>query len=139
MKTNPGTILDSTSCEGFCLSVYSIEKTSGGFIIHPVGSLDMNSYPILEKKVELILASAPEVIIFDMEHVHYINCRGLRVILSTITQMKHRNRRVYLINLRGQIIEMFEIMNGLMPQWIFTGLEELENYLYERFENNAGS
>ena len=129
MKTNPGIILDSTSCKGFCLGVYPIEKASGGFIFHLVGSLDMNSYLILEKKVELIIESAPEIIIFDMEHVHYINCRGLRVILRTIKQMKQRSRRVYLMNLQVQIIEMFEIMNGLMPQWIFANQEELENYL----------
>ena len=129
MKTNPGIILDSTSCKGFCLGVYPIEKASGGFIFHLVGSLDMNSYLILEKKVELIIESAPEIIIFDMEHVHYINCRGLGVILRTIKQMKQRSRRVYLMNLQVQITEMFEIMNGLIPPWIFADAEELENYL----------
>ena len=129
MMTNPGTILASTSCEGFCLSIYPIEKTSGGFIVHLVGSLDMNSYPILENKLEFIIASSPEVIIFDMEHVHYVNGKGLRVILRTITYMKQRSRRVYLMNLQIQIKEMFEIMNGLMPQWIFTDLQELENHL----------
>ena len=129
MKTNPGIILDSTSCEGFSLSVYSIEKNSSGFIIHPVGSLDMNSYFILEKKVELILDSAPEVIIFDMEYVYYINCSGLRVILRTIKQMKQRSRRVYLMNPQVQIMEMFEIMNGLIPPWIFADPKELEHYL----------
>ena len=46
MKTNPGIILDSASCEGLNLSVYPIDKISGGFIIHLVGSLDMNSYLI---------------------------------------------------------------------------------------------
>jgi len=129
MKTNPGIILDSTSCEGFSLSVYSTEKTSGGFIIHPVGSLDMNSYFILEKKVEFILDSAPEVIIFDMEYVYYINCSGLRVILRTIKLMKQRSRRVYLMNPQVQIMEMFEIMNGLIPPWIFADPKELEHYL----------
>ena len=126
MKTNPGIILDSISCEGFCLSVYPIEKISGGFIVHLVGSLDMNSYLILEKKVELILKSTPKIIIFDMQHVHYLNCRGLRVILDTIKQMKQRRRRVYLMNLQIQIKEMFEIMNGLMPPWIYADAEELE-------------
>lgn len=129
MKTNPGIILDSTSCETFSLSVYSIEKIPGGFIIHPVGPLDLSSYVILEEKVELILATAPKVIIFDMEHVHYINGRGLRVILRTIKQMKQRSRRVYLINLQVQIMEMFEIINGLVPPWIFADPEELENLL----------
>ena len=139
MKTDPGTILESTSCEGFCLSVYPIEKTSGGFIIHLVGSLDMNSYPILENKVGFIMASAPEVIIFDMEHVLYINGRGLRVILGTIKLMKQRSRRVYLMNLQVQIKEMFEIMNGLLPQWIFPGQQELKNCLLKNGKINPDS
>ena len=126
---NPGIILDSTSDEGFALSVYSIDKTPGGIIIHPVGSLDSNSYLIFEKKVDFILASAPEVIVFDMEHVYYINCRGLRVILRTIKEMKLQNRRVYLINPQFHIIEMFEILNGLVPPWIFADPKELENHL----------
>ena len=129
MKMNFGIILDSASCEGFSISVYAIQNLRGGFIIHPVGALDMNTYMILEDKVDLILEAAPEIIIFDMGHVYYINCRGLRVILKSVKQMKRRNRRVYLMNLQVQIKEMFEIMNGLLPQWIFAGPEELENYL----------
>ena len=126
MKTNPGTILESVSCAGFCLSVYPIDKTSAGFILHLAGSLDMNSYLILEKKIEFILASTPDIIIFDLAQVHYINCRGLRVILRTIKQMEHLSRRVYLINVQVQIIEMFEIMNGLIPQWIYENPQDLE-------------
>ena len=79
--------------------------------------------------MELILDSAPEVIIFDMEYVYYINCSGLRVILRTIKQMKQRSRRVYLMNPQVQIMEMFEIMNGLIPPWIFADPKELEHYL----------
>ena len=129
MKTNPATILDSTSCKGFSLSVYPIHNLRGGFIIHPVGSLDMNTYMILENKMDLILETAPEIIIFDMGHVYYINCRGLRVILKSVKQMKRRNRRIYLMNLQVHIKEMFEIMNGLLPPWIFADPAELENCL----------
>ena len=129
MKTNPEILLDSMSRQGFSLNVYSIQNLSGGFIIHPVGSLDMNTYKILKNKVDRILETAPQIIIFDMGHVHYINCRGLRVILKSVKQMNRRNRRVFLINLQIQIKEMFEIMNGLLPQWIFADPEELENNL----------
>ena len=132
MEMNPGTILVTESCAGFCLSIYPIEKTSTGFIFHLVGALDVNSYLVLEKKVERILTLIPEVIIFDMEHVHYINCRGLQVILRTIKQMKKLDGCVYLMNVQVQIIEMFEIMNGLLPKWIFTDPQEMENYLCEQ-------
>ena len=138
MNTNPAIILDSTSCEGFSLSVYPIRNLRGGFIIHPVGSLDMNTYMILENKVDSILEAAPEIIIFDMGHVYYINCRGLRVILKSVKQMKRRNRRVYLMNLQVHIKEMFEIMNGLLPQWIFADPEELENCLQSMHIGGSG-
>ena len=129
MKMNPGIILDTESCAGFCLSIYPIENTSTGFIFHLVGALDVNSYLVLEKKVRRILSLMPEVIIFDMEHVHYINCRGLQVLLRTIKQMKKLDGCVYLMNVQVQIIEMFEIMNGMIPQWIFADPQEMENHL----------
>ena len=42
------------------------EKKPGAYVIHVDGSLDTNTYSILEKQVDQILARTPRVIIFDM-------------------------------------------------------------------------
>ena len=81
MKTNPGIILDNTSRDTFSLSVYSIEKISGGFIIHPVGPLDLNSYVILEKKMELILLTQRR----RMQHATHFGPLMLLLLAAVVT------------------------------------------------------
>ena len=118
MKTHPGIMTNNTVNGNFNLSIYRKEKRDGIFIIHPVGAINTNTSPILQNEVEQILGSKPEIIVFDMKQVNYINSRGLRLILKTITEMDQRSRKVYLTNLQPQIKDMFEIMNGALPEWI---------------------
>jgi anti-anti-sigma factor len=93
--------------------------------------MDANAYPIIEKKAEQILKSAPEVVVFDMQHVNYINSRGLRAILKVHKAMKQRGGRVVLIKLQPHIKEVFDIINALPAQRIFANRHELDNYLEE--------
>ena len=118
MKTHSGIMTNNTVNGNFNLSIYRKEKRDGIFIIHPVGAINTNTSPILQNEVEQILGSKPEMIVFDMKQVNYINSRGLRLILKTITEMDQRSRKVYLTNLQPQIKDMFEIMNGALPEWI---------------------
>ncbi len=69
--------------------------------------------------MEQVFASKPAIIVFDMKQVNYINLRGLRVILKTILEMDQHYGKVYLSNLQPQIKEIFEIINGALPEWIF--------------------
>ena len=128
MKTHPGIMTSNTINGNFNLSVYRNEKRKGFFIIHPVGAINTNTSLSLQNEVDQIFGSKPEIVVFDMNHVNYINFRGLRVILKTILKMDQRNGKVYLTNLQPQIKEMFEIMNGALPEWIFESRKQLENY-----------
>ncbi len=109
------------------LSVTAKEERSGLFIIHPVGSINTNTYPILQKELEWIFESRPEIILFDMKQVNYVNFRGLRVILKTIIEMNQRSGKVYLTNLQSEIKEMFEVMNSALPEWFLGSREQLDN------------
>ena len=129
MKTDPGIMANNTVNGNYNLSVYRNEKRKGFFIIHPVGAINTNTSLSLQNEVDQIFASKPEIIVFDMNHINYINFRGLRVILKTILEMDQRNGKVYLTNLQPQIKEMFEIMNGALPEWIFESRKQLGNYL----------
>ena len=110
------------------MSVYVRERREGFFTIHPVGAINTITSPILHNEVEHIYESKPEIIVFDMKQVDYINCRELRVILKTILEMDQRYGKVYLTNLQPQIKEIFEIMNGALPEWIFESRKQLESY-----------
>ena len=115
--------------KNFSLRVYNGKKRPGVYTIYPVGSLDANAYPIIEKKAEQILKLAPEVIIFDMQHVNYFNSRGLRVILKVHRVMNQRGGRVVLINLQPHIKEVLDIIDALPAQRIFASRHEMDNYL----------
>jgi hypothetical protein len=51
--------------------------------------------------------------------------------------MNQRSGKVYLTNLQPQIKEMFEIMNGALPEWVFESRKQLEHYLDAMQESYA--
>lgn len=135
METYPENKIDNKIYESFNLSVTAGEERAGLFVIHPVGSINTNTYPILKKEMEWIFESRPEIILFDMKQVNYVNFRGLRVILKTIMEMNQRSGKVYLTNLQPEIKEMFEVMNDALPEWFFGSRKQLEIYL-DAIHNN---
>jgi len=118
------------------LSVTAKEERSGLFIIHPVGSINTNTYPILKKEMDWILESWPEIILIDMKQVNYVNLRGLRVVLKTIMEMNRRGGKVYLTNLHPELKEMFDVMNSALPERLFSSRKRLEIYL-DAINNNC--
>jgi anti-anti-sigma factor len=126
MDTCFETVTDSKVKRGFGLRVHSSEDGAGLFIIHPVGSISTITSPILQKEMQRILESSPEIVLIDMNQVNYINFRGLRVILKTIMEMNQRSGKVCLKNLQPQVKEMFETMHGILPQWVFEVRKQLE-------------
>ncbi len=139
MKTYPEIVTDRKVSHTYNLSVHSSEEGTGLFIIHPVGSINTNTSPILQKEMQQIIESKPEIILIDMNQVNFINFRGLRVILKTIMEMNQRNGKICLTNLQPNIKEMFEIMHDILPKWIFEGRKQLEHYFDGSHNNCLGS
>ena len=139
METYPETMTDSKFNQDFGLRVHSSEERVGLFIIHPVGPINTNTSPILQKEMQRIIESRPEIVLLDMNQVNYINFRGLRVILKTIMEMNQRNGKVCLTNLQPQVKEMFEIMHGILPKWVFGGRKQLEHYLDANHNDCTGN
>ena len=111
------------------LKVISAEKRPGVITVSPVGSIDANTYMILEEKVDSILQVNPDLIIFDMENLNYINSMGIRVLLKTKKAQKKRDGKIVFMNLQPQIKKVFDILKALPSLQVFTGIEELDNYL----------
>ena len=53
------------------LKVNSDETRPGVFTISPIGSLDGNTYKLLEATVDAVLKKIPDVVIFDMEFLDF--------------------------------------------------------------------
>jgi anti-sigma B factor antagonist len=111
------------------LKVTSREKSQGVFIVSPEGSLDTITYPILEEKVDLLLATSPNIIIFDMQKLDYISSMGVRVIAKSKKSLKQRGGNVVLLKLQPQIKKVFEIIQALPSEQIFESVKEMDSYL----------
>ena len=110
-------------------TVYSAEKSPGIFILFCEGSLDSNSHFILEEKVDHLLQKQPSVIVFDMQKLEYISSMGIRVLIKTTKAMKKIDGQVRYVNLKPEIKKVFDIVNVMPDQTIFTSVEELDSYL----------
>lgn len=111
------------------LTVSSHEKTAGIFVITPVGGVDINTYPILEKEVDQLLQSSLNMLVFDMNEVNYVSSAGVRVVLKAQKAMKKRGGKIAIINFQPSVKKVFEIINALPTQQIFSSIEELDQYL----------
>lgn len=112
------------------------EKSPGIMNVALKGTLDANTYQTLEKRMELVYRTTPEVIIFDLEHLDYISSMGLRCISKARKIMKDTNGSVVLVNLQPQIQEVFDIIKALPAEQIFRNIEEMDTYLLARQKMN---
>lgn len=113
------------------LKVTVTKKEKGIFTLSPVGSIDSNTYSILEKEVDAVLRMAPKAVIFDMKEVNYVSSAGIRVILKAEKALKLKGGDALMTNLQVQVKKVFEIVNALPPEQIFTSIQELDKYLID--------
>jgi len=111
------------------LKVKSYSKRPGVMVVSPIGSINAATYGILEAKVDEILESPPDVIIFDMEFADYISSTGIRVLLKTKKAMKATNGRMVFMNLQPQIQKVFDILKAIPSLKVFANIQELDEYL----------
>jgi len=111
------------------LSVTIKEKSPGVQILSLIGSLNTNTFPVLEKEVNVVLEKSPDVLIFDLEQLEYLSSAGIRVILKANKAMKQKNGKAMFTNMQPQIKKVFEIINALPHQQIFSSIEEMDQYL----------
>jgi anti-sigma B factor antagonist len=118
--------------EKMALTVSSSEKIPRVFVLCPVGSLDSNTFQVLEKKVEYLLQEGQaKLITLDMAGVSYISSMGVRVVLKAQKGLKQRGGSLVMMNLQPQIKKVFEIINALPSLQIFSSMQELDDYLTE--------
>ena len=111
------------------LTVTVIEQRVGVFVISPVGSIDSDTYSILEDRADLILESSPSEIVFDMKSVDYMSSAGIRVILKVGKVLKKNEGKIILVHLQPQVRKVFDIIKALPTMTVFTSVEELDAYL----------
>jgi len=129
MKTHSEAMIDTKVNNRFTFRVRTIERRKGFFVLYPVGPIDTMTSPILQTKVEQILGLDPELILFNMRQVDYINSHGLKVILKAQRAMARRSGSVALMSFQPHIKEVFDIINALPKEQIIANQHELNSYL----------
>lgn len=108
----------------------TVNKTGNGlFTISPSGSIDSDTYEMLEGSVESVFKSDPKALIFDMKGVKYISSMGIRVILTAKNRIEASGGSLVMLNLQPQIRKVLDIVRAIPSQNIFTSREELDSYL----------
>jgi anti-anti-sigma factor len=111
------------------LKVQTSEKGPGTYVILTIGSLDTNTYQVLDDEISALLEKSAKMIVFDMEYLDYISSAGISVILRARKALKKNEGQVMMVNLQPQIKKVFEIIKALPGQSIFRSVEELDSYL----------
>jgi anti-anti-sigma factor len=117
------------------LSISSEMKEPGVYFLHLAGSLDTNTFMSLEKRAEEILAMTPRAIVLDMKELDYISSMGVRAVLKTRKAMQEIGGKLALVNVQPGVKKVFEIINALPSQRIFSNIQELDNYLDQMQKN----
>jgi anti-sigma B factor antagonist len=113
------------------LTVTVEEKGPGTYVVRPVGSIDANTFATLGVKVDELLEKSPKVLIFDMKDVGFVSSAGIGVVLIAEQSLKPAGGKVLLVNLQPQIKKVFDIVQALPVQQVFSSLEEMDRYLKE--------
>jgi anti-sigma B factor antagonist len=111
------------------LTVVSEQGAAGVHIVRPAGSLDSNTFPILEDHLAGLRKDGATAFVFDLKDLTYISSAGVRVLLVAKKTMKAAGGDVALMNLQPQIRKVFDIIQALPSLNVFESVAELDRYL----------
>ena len=104
-------------------------KAPGVYVLFLNGWLDSETHKKLDEKVVEILKESPKILIFNMEQLDYISSAGVRVIYKTRKVLKSNGGSLLFMKLQPQIKKVFEIIDALPSMNVFSGVQELDDYL----------
>ena len=93
------------------------------------GSLDTDTAPQLQEKVDQEINSTVHTVIMDLKRLHFLSSAGLRVIFKTKKQMDEHHGKFLLLNLQPQVRKVFDISKALDGMQVFKSQEEMDEYL----------
>jgi len=111
------------------LKVTVTKNSPGTFVVALAGSIDSETYPGFEKKVDQILIPATKTIIFNMKDVEYISSMGINVVFRAKNYMEKNGGSVLMADLRPHVKMVFDILKALNGMTLFESIEEMDKYL----------
>jgi len=111
------------------LEVTITDEPNNGKRISLAGSLDTDTAPQLEARIDESIDSNVTALIMDMKDLEFLSSAGLGIIFMTMKELKNRQGKTMLINLQPQIQRVFEIIKAVDGMNIFKNREEMDAYL----------
>ena len=111
------------------LEVTITDEPKNGKRISLAGSLDTDTAPQLETRIDESIDSSVTTLILDMKDLEFLSSAGLGVIFMTMKELNNRQGKIMLINLQPQIQRVFEIIKAMDGMNIFKDREEMDSYL----------
>ena len=93
------------------------------------GSLDTDTAPQLQGKIDEEIDSTVHMVVMDLKRLHFLSSAGLRVIFKTKKQMDEHHGKFMLLNLQPQVRKVFDIIKALDGMNVFRSQEEMDEYL----------
>ncbi|UCB54529.1 MAG: STAS domain-containing protein [Thiotrichales bacterium] len=93
------------------------------------GSLDTDTAPQLQDKIDQEIDSTVHMIIMDLHRLQFLSSAGLRVIFKTKKFMDEHHGKFMLLNLQPQVRKVFDIIKALEGMNVFRSQEEMDDYL----------
>ena len=104
-------------------------EASSGKRISIAGSLDSNTAPELQQRIDAEINESITTTIIDFKGLEFLSSAGLRVIFKTKKMMDGRGGKFLLLNLQPQIKKVFEIIKALDGMDVFKDQDEMDDYL----------
>ena len=96
-----------------------------------VGRLDNDSVGTLDAALDAVLASAVQVVVFDLSALDYITSAGLRSIFRAQKAMRAKSGKSLLLNPTPQVQKVLDIVKVPELGVLFRNVAELDAYLDE--------
>lgn len=108
------------------------EKKPGDVYVFTIsGSIDSDTYKLLDDRVMPVLNAGAKVIIFDMEDVEYVSSMGLNTIFKVQRTLDKTNGTFAMTNVQPQVKKVLDIVKALPSMKIFETTEEADTYFYK--------
>jgi anti-sigma B factor antagonist len=111
------------------LEVTITDERNNGKRVTLAGSLDTDTAPQLQTRIDESIDSSVTALILDMKDLEFLSSAGLGVIFMTMKVLNSRKGKIMLLNLQPQIKRVFELIKALDGMNIFKDREEMDAYL----------
>ena len=101
------------------------------FTVTPYGPIDSDTYMDFDDKIKPLLIPTTKAIVLDLADCEYISSAGLGVLFTMKKFLKQNGGELLFMNLKPQIIRLFELVNALPKETLFKDAEEADAYLYK--------